>query len=135
VAADLGGERVEIRQEDVSFATSLPEGFVLVDEGGIRFLLDARLDEELKKKGLVRELVHRIQNLRKEAGFEVTDRIALCYQGDPALEEILEKNVELVASEVLAVRMERGAAEGEFRSEVVLDEGRMGFGLTRVRGA
>jgi isoleucyl-tRNA synthetase len=135
VAADLGGERVEIRQEDVSFATSLPEGFVLVEEGGIRFLLDARLDEGLREKGLVRELVHRIQNLRKEAGFEVTDRITVRYLGDAGLEGVLAQHAEFISSEVLAVRIERASPEGEFAGEVVLDEGRIGFGLSRVRGA
>jgi isoleucyl-tRNA synthetase len=134
VAANLGGERVEVRPEDVTFATSLSEGFVLVDEGGVRFLLDARLDDDLREKGLVRELVHRIQNLRKEAGFEVTDRIVVRYEGDATLEKVLADNAEFISSEVLAVGMERGAPEGEFASEVVLDEGRIVFSLSRVEG-
>jgi len=136
VAADAGGERVEIRLEDVSFTTGVPEGFVLVEEGGVRFLLDARLDEELKEKGLLRELVHRIQLARKEAGFEVTDRIEVRYEGDRRLEACLAGNREEIGGEVLAVSIERGLrGDEEYRQDLSLDEGRVAVGLTRSGGS
>jgi len=117
----------------VSFATGLADGFVLVEDAGIRLLLDTRLDEELKEKGLVRELVHRIQLLRKEAGFEVTDRIEVRYEGDRVLEACLAANRDPIASEILAVAMESGLrGDEEHRQDLVIDEGHVTIGLVRV---
>ena len=133
VEAELGGERAAILPEDVSFATGLADGFVLVEDAGIRLLLDTRLDEELKEKGLVRELVHRIQLLRKEAGFEVTDRIEVRYEGDRVLEACLAANRDPIASEILAVAMESGLrGDEEHRQDLVIDEGHVTIGLVRV---
>ncbi len=132
VIADVGGEQVEIRPEDVSFATRVPDGVLLVEEGGIAFLLDARLDEELRKKGLLRELVHRIQLARKEAGFDVTDRIDVRYEGDSRLEACIVGNREEIQAEVLAVSLERGLrGDEEYRQDLALDEGLVVIGLVR----
>ncbi len=135
VAADVEGEQVEIRPEDVTFARRVPEGVLLVEEGGIVFLLDARLDEELREKGLLRELVHRIQLARKEAGFDVTDRIDVRYEGDSRLEACIVGNREDIQAEVLAVSLERGLrGDEEYRQDLALDEGRVAVGLVRRRG-
>lgn len=134
VSVEVGQEHLEIRPEDVAFATRVPDGFVLVEDGGIAFLLDARLDEDLQEKGLIRELVHRIQLARKEAGFEVTDRIKVRYEGDRHLEESLAGNREEIGGEVLAVSIEHGVrGDEEYRQDLELDEGHVALGLTRVR--
>ncbi len=133
-AALADGAEVEITAEDVEFAATVPDGFVLSTEPGLRLLLDARIDAALREKGLLRELVHRIQLLRKEAGFEVTDRIRLSYDGDPELCGILARNEDFVRAEVLATEMERGEAPGcEYEEAVEIEGSPVKLCLTRVK--
>lgn len=135
VTAELSdGSKVEIASEDIEFKEALPEGFVLSAEGGLRLLLDTRIDERLREKGILRELVHRIQVLRKEAGFAVTDRIRLAYEGDPELCGILERNGGFVRAEVLAVAMEKGETSGcEYEKSLEIEGAPVRFCLTRVK--
>ena len=132
----LSERTVEIRPEDVTFAATLPEGYVQAEAGTDRLLLDVRIDEELRRQGLFREVVHRIQVARKDAGFDVTDRIRLAYEADPALASILAEHEEEIAAEVLAVGVVRRlAGDHERRETIELDGGRrVEIGLTRVRG-
>jgi isoleucyl-tRNA synthetase len=132
----LGKETVEIRPEDVTYTAALPEGYVQAEDGADRLLLDVRMDEELRRQGLFREVVHRIQVARKDAGFDVTDRIRLAYEADPALSSILAEHEEEIAAEVLAVSVKRDVkGRHEYTQTIELDEGRrVGIGLTRVRG-
>ena len=128
------GTKVEIAKDDVEFFTAVPEGFVLSGEGGLSLLLDTRIDDRLREKGLLREIVHRIQLLRKEAGFEVTDRIRLAYDGDQELCRILEENGDFVRAEVLATEMSRGgSSDCEYRSSVEIEGSPVGFCLSRVK--
>ncbi len=134
VTAELGGgTEVEITVNDVEFSETVPEGFVLSAEPGLRLLLDTRIDDALREKGLLRELVHRIQLLRKEAGFEVTDRIRLVYDGDSELCGILTRNGEFVRAEVLATEMNQGEFSNcEYEESVEIEGASMKFCLTRV---
>jgi len=133
VAVELAGERIEIHERDVAFESAVPEGFVLAAEGGLRFLLDANLDEALREKGLVREFVHQLQLLRKEAGFEVTDRVRLGYTSDEATTEVLERHRELIASEVLALEVDPTLSKDhETEKEIVLAETAITVGLSRA---
>ncbi len=137
VTVRLGAEDVEIRPEDVAYTSSLSEGYVQVESGADRLLLDVRIDDELRRQGLFREVVHRIQVARKDAGFDVTDRIRLAYKADPALEAILADHEEEIAAEVLAVKVERGAqGDHEHHETIELDgKQRVEIGLSRERGA
>ncbi len=135
VAVELPDEMVaEISADDVEFSETLPDGFVLAAEGELRLILDTRIDAALREKGLLRELVHRIQVMRKDAGFEVTDRIKLSYAGDPDLGGILERNADFVRAEVLAVTMENGEVSGcEYEESVEVEGLLIKFCLTRVK--
>ncbi|MDD5647106.1 MAG: DUF5915 domain-containing protein, partial [Candidatus Bipolaricaulis sp.] len=137
VTVRLGEEDVEVRPEDVTYTASLSEGYVQVESGTDRLLLDVRIDDELRRQGLFRDVVHRIQVARKDAGFDVTDRIRLAYQADPALGAILADHEEEIAAEVLAVKVERGVrGDHEYRETIELDgEQRVEIGLSRVRDA
>jgi isoleucyl-tRNA synthetase len=133
ISARMDGKTVTIEPEDVSFEAVLPDGFVLVEEGGLHLLLDTTLDDALREKGLVREVIHRIQILRKEAGFEVTDRIALGYQADERFAAVIAKNRETIASEILALKMEPTLeGEHEFQKEILIDGLPITFGLSRI---
>ncbi|MDD5263302.1 MAG: isoleucine--tRNA ligase [Candidatus Bipolaricaulis sp.] len=137
ITVDVGGEAVEIRPDDVTYAATLREGYVHAEAGADRLLLDTRIDEDLRRQGLFREVVHRIQVARKDAGFDVTDRVRLAYETDAALGAILADHEEEIAAEVLAVsvRSDMGGKH-EYRQTIELDEGRrVTIGLTRVRDA
>ena len=131
-ALDLGGEQVEITSEDVNVSWEAAEGFVVLSEPEGEVALDVRLTEELLAEGDFRELVHRIQLARKEAGFEVTDRIELFYRGE--LSAIFEKFGERIKEEVLAVDIREGEhPEPEFTQELEVHGRRGSIQLRRVR--
>ncbi len=137
ITAETGGETLEIRPEDVTYTATLREGYAHVEAGADRLLLDTRIDEDLRRQGLFREVVHRIQVARKDAGFDVTDRVRLAYEADAALGAILADHEEEIATEVLAVSVRRDMnGKHEFSQTIELDEGRrVAIGLTRVRDA
>jgi len=129
---EIDGEPVRILAEDVAFEKVHPEGFVLTEESDVRVLLDTRLDERLRERGLVREVVHRVQLARKEAGFEVTDRIRLAMEaGD--VTDTLRRSQEEISSEVLAVDVLWTADENaEFTKDIDIDGHALRIGVTRT---
>ncbi len=104
-------------------------------EGGT-VTLDTTITEDLKLEGLARDLVRKIQDLRKQSGFQVEDRIHLYYQGDGLLAEALERWREYIASETLAVAVARGKApDPAFTQTFQIDGHQLDVGLVRVRAA
>jgi isoleucyl-tRNA synthetase len=81
--------------------------------------LDITINEALRQEGLAREFVNRIQNLRKDSGFEVTDRIAIHYQANAEIQAAIEANEDYIKNEVLANEIVMGGVE----NGVVLEEG------------
>ena len=90
----LGLEDVEITSQDI-------EGWLVANEGALTVALDVTISEELRKEGIARELVNRIQNLRKDSGFEVTDRIDVQLQNDVQVAAAIASNEEYIKSETL----------------------------------
>jgi isoleucyl-tRNA synthetase len=99
-AAD--GSTIELLPEDVEIIPVDIPGWKVVNSGALTVALDVTLTEELKREGLAREFVNRIQNLRKEAGFEVTDKISVKIGAHQAFNEAVEANSEYIRSQVLA---------------------------------
>jgi isoleucyl-tRNA synthetase len=87
--------------EDVEIASQDIEGWLVANSNGITVALDITISEELKLEGIARELVNRIQNIRKDSGFEVTDRIKVHLQKNAALEKAVEANEAYIKSETL----------------------------------
>ena len=102
LSLELNGESIEILSSDVSINTEDIPGWLVQSEDGLTVALDINLNESLIKEGLSRELVSRIQNLRKESGLEVTDRINMTLQKDETLENAVNENADYIKSEVLA---------------------------------
>ena len=86
---------VEVQTEDIP-------GWLVAGEGGVTVALDIDISPELRKEGLARELVNRIQQQRKDAGLEVTDRIALTLEGPEELQESVASNLDYIRAETLA---------------------------------
>jgi len=134
--AEIAGTRVQVRPEDVTFEPSIPPDLVPSRGNGIHLLLDQRLDDHLRERGRVRELTHRIQLARKEAGFEVTDRIELRFRADSPLRELVESNRDEIADEVLATAVVEGIGVAEeYHQTFDLDGKSITIGLSRVAAA
>ena len=133
ISIELDGSAVELLPGDVTYEAALPAGVVLAGEGKERLLLDVRLDERLRRKGLVREIVHRVQVARKDAGFDVTDRIVFAYEGEGTLVSIVEENGGEIASEILATDITGlGVDAQDYTGTIDLDEGCLRIGLSRT---
>jgi len=106
---------------------------VAADEAGYAVGLDTSLTPELREEGLARELVHRIQNLRKAAGLEISDRIVTYYDGWPELRQLLLRHGEYVRQETLSLELVEGAPPPDaFAQEQVLDGQRVLLAVRRA---
>jgi isoleucyl-tRNA synthetase len=98
---DLSGNSITLTKEDVEISSQDIEGWLVANAGTITVALDITLTDELRNEGIARELVNRIQNLRKDSGFEVTDKITVHLQKNPALEKAVYENEAYIKSETL----------------------------------
>ncbi len=108
----LDGVDVELSEDDLLISTESREGFVSASENGNTVVLDVRLTPELIDEGYVREIVSKIQTMRKDAGFVVTDRIALYYVADGDIAKVMEKYGASIAKSVLAEKVVSGRTAG-----------------------
>jgi isoleucyl-tRNA synthetase len=97
----IAGKSITLTIEDVEISSQDIEGWLVANSNGITVALDIVISLELKKEGIARELVNRIQNIRKDSGFEVTDKIKVHLQKNDTLEEAVKGNVEYIKSETL----------------------------------
>ena len=109
---DIKGQEVVLLNDDLLIDTAQIAGYESLQEGEITVVLDMNLTPELMEEGFVRELISKIQTMRKEAGFEVTDRILIYASGNERIEEILKKNADGIRSEVLADEIVLKSADG-----------------------
>lgn len=98
----IDGADHSLGPDDITLALQPLEGYEVEAEAGHAVALQLELDDELRREGLAREIVHAVQNARKEAGLEITDRIALTLAGDPDLLAAAEAHQDYLANEVLA---------------------------------
>jgi isoleucyl-tRNA synthetase len=103
---EIEGQAATLTVEDIEISTQDIPGWLVTTEGGTTVALDVTLSEELKYEGIARELVNRIQNLRKDSGLEVTDRIALKVKKSELLNAAIEQNEQYITSETLADTLE-----------------------------
>jgi len=95
------GEAI-LEKEDLLIETANKEGYETVSDNGITVVLDTNLTPELIEEGFVREIISKIQTMRKDSGFEVMDKITVYSKGNEKIRKILEANLELIREEVLA---------------------------------
>ena len=109
---DFGGELVILTEEDLLIDMAQTEGYVSEGDNTVTVALDTRLTPELLEEGFVREIISKIQTMRKEAGFEVTDHIKVYQQGNDKIAEILTTHAEAIKDEVLADEIAVGSMGG-----------------------
>lgn len=109
---DFDGEKVSLGREDLLIETAKNDDFVTEADNKTTVVLDIRLSEELIEEGFVRELISKIQTMRKEAGFEVVDHIVLSQTGNERIAEIIKKNEAVIKNDTLADEIIYNNVEG-----------------------
>ena len=143
VGIEVGGREHTLTADDLILTMRAPEGYSVEREGAHAVALDLNLDEQLRREGLAREIVHAVQKARKDAGLQVEDRVSLWLHGDGALLEAAESHHDYIAGETLAVRVTLatgvepgtpgadGSPTGAYRCEAAVEGMRLGISLTR----
>ena len=103
---ELSTITAELEKEDLLIETAQVEGFESVSDGGITVVLDTNLTDELIEEGFVREILSKIQTMRKDSGFEVQDNIEILYCGSDKIDTIIKANKDEIAAQALAVSIE-----------------------------
>jgi len=121
---NLDGDPFELIAEDVEIATKDIPGWKVASEGSVTVALDVTISPELRSEGIARELVNRIQNLRKDSGLDVTDRIDLYVENHPEIEQAVNINKNYICAETLADKLIiKPAITDEIALEVEVEEG------------
>lgn len=126
---NIEGEEVVLEMDDVLIATSEKDGFVASGDSALTVVLDTNLTPELVEEGFVREIVSKVQTMRKEADFNVTDRIHVFYSGNAKIAEILSNND--ISADVLAEKVTEGEG-GELSKEWNINGETVTLGVSRV---
>ena len=109
---DVNGVSVVLSEGDLLIDMAQTEGYVSDGDNEITVVLDTRLTPELIEEGFIREIISKIQTMRKEAGFEVMDKITVYCQGNDKIAELLTSHRETILSEVLALEVRIGETKG-----------------------
>jgi len=102
----LNGDTVTLTLEDVEIVSEDIPGWLVANEGTITVALDVHITEELRQEGVARELINRIQNIRKESGFDVTDRIHITMEKHKLINEAVATHTQYIGSQTLADKIE-----------------------------
>ena len=104
--------KIDLTPEELLITTTQKEGFVSQEDRGVTVVLDTNLTPELIEEGFVREIISKIQTMRKEAGFEVTDHITVCENGNDKIRAIMTDNADVIKRDVLAEEIVFDAERG-----------------------
>ena len=121
---------IELSEEDLLIAMTQKDGYVTENDPSMTVVLDTNLTEELLEEGFVREIISKIQTMRKEADFEVMDQIAVYYQGSEKVNSIFTKNCDTIKKEVLATEITSGD-QGEYKKEWNINGETVTLGVSR----
>ena len=128
----VGDETIRFEAEDVLVESVAAEGYACAEEGGYLVGLDTRLDDALREEGLARELVRTVQEARKQAGLEVSDRIVLRVTGSDAVEAAVAGHRDFLMDETLASRWGEEGFDATYTSEHSQDDLHWRIELARV---
>ncbi len=122
IKLDIEGTQIHISLDDVEiFEEIRRDKVIVVREGNILIALDTHMTPELEKEGLAREFVNRVQNLRKEAGFDVTDRIMIYYNAPEKIHNAVQHLADYIMTETLATSLESSMDESKMKKDLKID--------------
>ncbi|MFI3323815.1 MAG: isoleucine--tRNA ligase [Rikenellaceae bacterium] len=133
ITLDMGAEQITVTPADFEITSEDMPGWLVASEGKLTVALDITITDALKAEGVARELVNRIQNIRKESGFEVTDKIRVEIQQLPLVEAALEQYAQYIASQTLSLSVVGSAApQGSFVVDSEIDEQALVIAVTKA---
>ncbi len=133
VRLTVEGSHFEVLPEEVLLESKPIEGYSIVEGDGLAIGVATAIDEELGNEGLARDIVRRIQSLRKEAGFDINDHIAAYYAGDPEIVEVFSEEADYIRSETLSDELVEGPPpEGSKSGSYEIGGLQLVLGLVRV---
>ena len=127
---DANGVEVSLAEEDLLIDIAQTEGFETQADAVVTVVLDTNLTEELLEEGFVREIISKVQTMRKEAGFEVMDKITISAAGNDKVADIMKRNEEVIFADVLATGIEYGEVSGYTKSWNINGE-KVNLGVTK----
>ncbi len=132
VEVNVDGQAVTLLPEEVEVRFAPREGYAVAEERGLIVGVDVVITLQLEAEGLARDVVRRIQNARKEAGFDISDRIATSYQAGPRLKAVLAAHADYIAAETLSTFLSEGEPpDGAYVEELELAGEPLKLGLVR----
>jgi len=128
----------ELNVKELSVIESLPVekhlDWPVVEEGGLMVMVDTDISQELADEGLARELVHRLQTMRKQAGFDIADYIETYYEGGPSVQRVMEKFAHYVKQETLSRKLVEGKPpEGAYSKSQVIDGNKVNLAVKKLK--
>jgi isoleucyl-tRNA synthetase len=123
-----GDQEVTVERADVEIISEDIPGWLVTNEGNLTVALEVELNDELRNEGMAREIVNRIQNLRKESGFEITDRIDVVISPNEQIEKAVSAFSEYLKTQVLANTITLADNDGQ---EVEFDEFTLNIQITK----
>jgi isoleucyl-tRNA synthetase len=132
LALEVEDQTIELAPDEVLVQTEAREGLAVLSEGGITVALDTEITPDLESEGLAREIVRRIQTLRKDADFDLDDRIVTHYETDEALKQIITQWADYIQAETLSDRLVAGAPQdGAHAEEYEVEDHPLRLSVTR----
>jgi isoleucyl-tRNA synthetase len=131
---ELDGQSVTLESGDLEIVSEGIEGQLVRQEGGVTVALDTTITDELRAEGLAREFINRVQNIRKSADFDVSDRIVITFDAPDGEAEAVIAHAEAIQAETLATALNRAEPEGETVQTVDLAGAPITIGVRRING-
>ena len=128
---EISGNAVELKEEDLLIETAQMEGFVTESEGEVSVVLDTNLTPELIEEDFVREIISKVQTMRKEAGFEVMDKIKVYAKDNQKILDIMKAHESEIKAEVLADQMILGETSG-YEKEWNINKEKVKMGVSKL---
>ena len=128
---NVAGQDIELTKEDLLIEMTQMEGFVANSDKGITVVMDTNLTPELINEGFVREIISKIQTMRKDADFEVMDKIAVTVSGNDKIAKLMEDNSEQIQKVCLADSILQGEATGVVKEWDINGE-KVSFGVEKI---
>ena len=130
-SAEVAG--VTLGPDDLDVRTSDKPGYAVAADSALMVAVATEVTTALAQEGMARELVHRIQGMRRDAGFDISDRIVIYYEGPPAVTKVIEAQARYIQQETLSERLEAGPAPPDaFVETQKLDDAEVSVGVVRV---
>ena len=131
---EIDGQQIVVTPADFEITSEDMPGWLVASEGKLTVALDITLTDELRAEGVARELINRIQNIRKDSGFEVTDKIRVEIEQKELVAEAVARYADYIASQTLAVEVKSSAEpQGESVVATDIDEEPLRIAVTRIR--